>query len=36
MAIVWMAITVRSLTWRFLRRELRWRGRTFPASTARF
>jgi chlorobactene glucosyltransferase len=36
MAIVWTAITVRSLTWRFLRRELRWRGRTFPASTARF
>ena len=36
MAAVWVAITARSLTWRFLRRELRWRGRTFPASSARF
>jgi len=36
MAAVWMAITARSLSWRFLRRELRWRGRTFPASAARF
>ncbi len=36
MAAVWAAITVRSLSWRFLRRELRWRGRTFPASLARF
>jgi len=36
MAAIWTAITVRSLAWRFVRRELRWRGRTFPASTARF
>ena len=36
MAAIWMAITARSLTWRFLRRELKWRGRTFPASAARF
>ena len=36
MAAIWMAITARSLAWRFLRRELRWRGRTFPASSARF
>lgn len=36
MAVIWTAITARSLAWRFLRRELRWRGRTFPASSARF
>jgi len=36
MAAIWTAITARSLSWRFLRRELRWRGRTFPASSARF
>jgi cellulose synthase/poly-beta-1,6-N-acetylglucosamine synthase-like glycosyltransferase len=36
MAAVWTAITARSLAWRFLRRELRWRGRTFPSSAARF
>ena len=36
MAVVWMAIMARSLTWRFLLRELRWRGRTFPAASARF
>ena len=36
MAAVWMAIAARSLSWRFLRRELRWRGRTFPSSVARF
>jgi glycosyltransferase involved in cell wall biosynthesis len=36
MAAIWMAITARSLAWRYLRRELKWRGRTFPASAARF
>ena len=36
MAVVWTAITVRSLTWRFLHRELRWRGRSYPAARAGF
>ena len=36
MAVVWTAITVRSLAWRFLRREVRWRGRRYPAASARF
>jgi chlorobactene glucosyltransferase len=36
MAIVWVGILFRSLAWRFLRREMRWRGRTYPASSARF
>lgn len=33
---VWAAITARSLAWRFLHREVRWRGRTYDASQARF
>ena len=32
-AAVWAAITVRSLTWRFLHRRLLWRGRTYDAGT---
>lgn len=36
MAAVWMGIMARSFAWRFLRREMRWRGRTYPAATARF
>ncbi|HTR02770.1 MAG TPA: glycosyltransferase family A protein [Thermoanaerobaculia bacterium] len=36
MALVWMAITARSLSWRFLHREVRWRGRRYPAAIARF
>jgi chlorobactene glucosyltransferase len=36
MAIVWIGITARSLAWRFLRREVRWRGRRYPAAAARF
>ena len=36
MAAAWGAITLRSLGWRFLRRELVWRGRKFPATLARF
>lgn len=36
MAVVWVGILVRSLAWRFLRRQMRWRGRTYPAATARF
>ena len=35
-ALVWMAITLRSLTWRFLHRELRWRGRRYDAARAGF
>lgn len=35
-AAVWAAITVRSLTWRFLHRRVRWRGRTYDAGQARF
>lgn len=36
MALVWTLITLRSLAWRFVRREVRWRGRTYPASRAGF
>ncbi|HTY41027.1 MAG TPA: glycosyltransferase [Thermoanaerobaculia bacterium] len=36
MAVVWIAITARSLAWRFLHREVRWRGRRYPAAMARF
>jgi len=36
MAVVWIGILLRSLAWRFLRREMRWRGRTYPAASARF
>jgi chlorobactene glucosyltransferase len=36
MAVVWSAIAVRSLVWRFLRRELVWRGRRYDASRAGF
>jgi chlorobactene glucosyltransferase len=35
-AAVWVGITVRSLTRRFLHREVHWRGRTYHASRARF
>jgi hypothetical protein len=35
-ALVWMAITLRSLTQRFLHRELVWRGRRYDAARARF
>ena len=31
MAAVWVGIIVRSLCWRFLRREVRWRGRRYDA-----
>jgi chlorobactene glucosyltransferase len=36
MAVVWIGIMARSFAWRFLKREMRWRGRTYPAATARF
>jgi len=36
MAAVWLAIAVRSFTWRFLRRELVWRGRRYDAAKAGF
>jgi hypothetical protein len=36
MAAVWVGIMARSFTWRFFKREMRWRGRTYPAATARF
>lgn len=35
-AAVWAAISARSLAWRFLHREVRWRGRTYDAARARF
>ena len=35
-ALVWMAIALRSLTRRFLHRELVWRGRRYDAARARF
>jgi signal transduction histidine kinase len=35
-AAVWASITARSLAWRFLHREVRWRGRTYDAEHARF
>ena len=36
MAAAWGAIILRSLFWRFVRRELRWRGRRYDAVRARF
>lgn len=36
MAAVWAAIMLRSLSWRFLRRRLLWRGRRYDARAARF
>lgn len=36
MALAWIGILARSFAWRFLRREMRWRGRTYPAANARF
>lgn len=35
-ALVWMGITIRSLAWRFVRRELVWRGRAYDATRAGF
>jgi hypothetical protein len=35
-AFVWMGITIRSLAWRFVRRELHWRGRAYDATRAGF
>ena len=35
-ALVWMAITMRSLARRFFHRELVWRGRRYNAANARF
>jgi chlorobactene glucosyltransferase len=36
MAGVWSAIVVRSLYWRFVRGEVRWRGRSYDAGRAQF
>ena len=36
MAAVWIAIAARSLAWRFVRREVLWRGRRYDATRARF
>lgn len=36
MAAAWGAIIVRSLYWRFVRREVLWRGRRYDAARARF
>jgi chlorobactene glucosyltransferase len=36
MAAVWGAIMLRSLYWRFVRREVLWRGRRYDAAGARF
>jgi chlorobactene glucosyltransferase len=36
MAAVWTAIVARSLYWRFVRGEVVWRGRRYPARRARF
>lgn len=36
MAVAWVGILLRSFAWRFLRRQMRWRGRTYPAASARF
>lgn len=36
MAAVWAGIAVRSLAWRFLHRQVRWRGRAYDASRAGF
>jgi chlorobactene glucosyltransferase len=35
-AAVWAGITARSLAWRFLHRQVRWRGREYDATHARF
>jgi hypothetical protein len=35
-AAVWAVITARSLAWRFVHREVRWRGRRYDATRARF
>ncbi|HWZ85722.1 MAG TPA: glycosyltransferase [Thermoanaerobaculia bacterium] len=35
-AVVWAAMMARSFAWRFLRREVRWRGRRYHASRAGF
>jgi chlorobactene glucosyltransferase len=35
-AVVWAAMMARSFAWRFLRREVLWRGRRFHASRAGF
>jgi chlorobactene glucosyltransferase len=36
MAAVWAAIVARSLYWRFVRGEVRWRGRSYEARGVRF
>jgi chlorobactene glucosyltransferase len=36
MTAVWGGLILRSLYWRFVRRELRWRGRGYDAQRARF
>lgn len=36
MACVWCGLIVRSLYWRYVRREVRWRGRRYSAERARF
>ena len=36
MAAVWLGIAARSLAWRFVRREVLWRGRRYDAARARF
>jgi chlorobactene glucosyltransferase len=36
MAAAWGAIILRSLYWRFVRREVLWRGRRYDAARARF
>ncbi len=35
-AAVWAGITARSLVWRFVHRRVRWRGRGYDATRARF
>lgn len=36
MSVAWGAIILRSLYWRFVRREVLWRGRRYDAARARF
>jgi chlorobactene glucosyltransferase len=36
LAMVWMGIAARSFAWRFLRRQVFWRGRHYDAARARF
>lgn len=36
MSVAWGAIILRSLYWRFVRREILWRGRRYDAARARF